>query len=216
MSYKLRFTLTGEMPLLMHADNVEEADTLTQWRKDPANKNVSVSGDDRSPPWTWQAYLYHDGENVAIPSANLAVCIRQAAAQIILKKQKTFKELSQSGMMATAEFLDLRVGGQPIAMADVLALREQSFAEQSEAARKMGFRLDVRRARVGQSKHVRVRPRFDTWTADGVLEVIAPELKIEIVDQMFQIAGRVGLGDWRPGCKTPGPFGMFSAKLKKA
>lgn len=25
-----------------------------------------------------------------------------------------------------------------------------------------------------------------------------------------------GLGDWRPGGKTPGPFGMFTATLKAA
>ena len=91
---KVAFELTGEMPLLMHSDDVEAADELKEWRKDPANKDLSVAGDDRSPAWTWQTYLYSDGEHVTIPGANLMVNLRTAATQIILKKQKTFKELS--------------------------------------------------------------------------------------------------------------------------
>ena len=35
----VNFELTGLMPLIMHQDDVEAADTLSEWRKDPANKN---------------------------------------------------------------------------------------------------------------------------------------------------------------------------------
>ena len=55
--YKVAFELVGEMPLLMHWDNIEGGDTLKEWRQDPKNKNQSVPGDDRSPSWTWQTYL---------------------------------------------------------------------------------------------------------------------------------------------------------------
>jgi len=73
MIKRYRFELTGFMPLLMHADNIEGSDELTEWRKLPANKGLSVPGDDRSPGWTWQTYLYHDGEHVVMP-ADLVVC----------------------------------------------------------------------------------------------------------------------------------------------
>ncbi len=73
----------------------------------------------------------------------------------------------------------------------------------------------MKRAKVGTTKHVRVRPRFENWTVRGELEVIAAELPFDIMEEIFNIAGRVGLSDWRPGCKTPGAFGMFAAKLKK-
>jgi len=46
MEYK--FKLTGATPLLVHADDVEKADLLKAWRKNPENKNLSVPGDDRS------------------------------------------------------------------------------------------------------------------------------------------------------------------------
>ncbi len=46
------------------------------------------------------------------------------------------------------------------------------------------------------------------------MQVIAPELTFKVLEDIFTIAGMVGLCDWRPGGKTPGPFGMFTSKLK--
>lgn len=218
---KLTFELIGEMPLIMHADDVEASDALQAWRKDPANKNLSVPGDDRSPAWTWQTALYSDGEHVAMPSQNIMVALRQAGAQMIMKRQKTYKEISQSGLLITSEFCEFRCRGKqlPITEIDWSVSRHGkagSFAEQCERAESLGFKLFAKRAKIGTSKHIRVRPRFDDWFVKGSISIMAPELNKDIVQQLFEIAGRVGLCDWRPGCKTPGPYGMFSAKLKAA
>lgn len=212
---QVRFELTGVMPLLMHQDDVEAADLLQKWRKDPANKNLSTPGDDRSPAWTWQTYLYHDGTHVVLPAANIAVALRQAGTQMILKRQKTFKELTQSGMLITTEFCEFRCHGNQIALADLAAVRDLPFTEQADRCRELGFRLFAKRARIGTSKNIRVRPRFDNWSVSGVIDVFALELTLPVLQQLFEIAGRVGLCDWRPGCKTPGPFGMFQAELAK-
>jgi hypothetical protein len=208
------FTLKGIMPLIMHQDDVEASDTLSEWRKDPANKNRSVPGDDRSPAWTWQTYLYSDGEYVTMPSANLMVAIRQAGVQLILKKQKTFKEISQSGLLIPSEYLRFSIGEQQLSLKKIHAMREHSFAEQAAGVRPLGFRLFVKRANIGKNKHVRVRPRFDSWNIRGQIRVLVPEITLEILEKLFNLAGRVGLADWRPGCKTPGPYGMFEASLK--
>lgn len=120
----VKFHLTGTMPLLMHADDVEAADSLEAWRKDPGHKNISKAGDDRSPAWTWQTYCYSDGEHLTIPSGNLMVCLRYAGTQIILKKQTTFKQLSQSGMLITSEYMDFRVNKKQIPIAEIFALRK--------------------------------------------------------------------------------------------
>lgn len=214
---RIGFELRGLTAMLHHANEVELTDSLEAWRKDPRNKGISKAGDDRSPPWTWQTYLYHDGQQLAVPSQNLMVCLRQSGAQMILKKQKTYKEISQSGMMIASEFLRFRYGekNSQLDVQAVTQLRDETFDKQSNAVRDLGFRLFVKRAKIGTSMHVRVRPRFDAWSAAGEVIVIAPELTFDAVSQLFQIAGRVGLGDWRPGCKTPGPFGMFEATLKK-
>lgn len=207
------FELKGIMPLLMHQDDIEQSDSLAAWRKAPDNKNQSVAGDDRSPAWTWQTYVYTDGEHITMPSQNIAVCLRQAGAQMTLKGRKTFKDLTQSGMLIKGEYCQFFVNGKQVPLEALDSVREKPFEAQAELARELGFRLFVKRARINQSKHVRVRPRFDNWLVRGTVCVFAPEITRDILSQLFDLAGRVGLGDWRPGCKNSGPYGMFSAKL---
>ncbi len=210
------FVLRGRMPLLMHRDNIEASDLLDEWRKAPENKNISRAGDDRSPAWTWQTYLYHDGEHVAMPSENIMVALRQAGAQVIMKKQKTFKEITQSGLLIAQEFCEFRSRGQQIPIDKIESLHDQTFPQQREAVAGMGFKLFDKRAKIGQSKHVRIRPRFDDWEVTGTIQILKPEITWEVLQRLFEIAGSVGLCDWRPGCKTPGPYGMFEPQLKAA
>src|SRR5688572_24302178 len=125
---QVEFTLKGHMPLLMHADDVEAADTLDVWRKAPENKNLSKPGDDRSPAWTWQTYLYSDGKNIAMPFENIMVAIRQAGTQLILKRQKTFKEITQSGLLIRDEYCEFLCAGKPVAMGPIIAMRDEPFA----------------------------------------------------------------------------------------
>ena len=134
---------------------------------------------------------------------------------MILKKQKTYKELSQSGLLIPTEFLDFRADGNQIPMAKIEAMRDDSFQKMLDKVRALGFRLFVKRAVIGGKKHVRVRPRFDNWSVSGTIQIISPDISLDVLNKLFEIAGRVGLGDWRPGCKTPGPYGMFEATLKK-
>jgi hypothetical protein len=216
--YRVDFSLTGHTAILYHADDVEASDELQAWRKDPSNKKLSVPGDDRSPAWTWITYLYHDGDHLAWPSYNLMVGLRAAGAQMILKRQKTFKEVSQSGITMDSEFLTFTTGGKQLPFKPFADLKAsaKNFKAHAEFARAHGFKLFIKRAVVGKAKHVRVRARFDEWAMRGSLTVHAPEITFEILERLFDIAGRGGQGDWRPNCKTPGPFGMFAAELKQA
>src|ERR1043166_4630214 len=119
--YTVEFVLTGKMPLLIHSDDVEASDSLREWREDTTNKNASVPGDDRSPPWTWQTYLYTDGEKLVWPSYNLMVGMRRACTQVKIpgKRGKTYKELSQNGMNIPAEFCQLLVAGKEVPMSAI-------------------------------------------------------------------------------------------------
>lgn len=212
-----RFTIKGITPLLMHADNVEAASTLADWRSDKANKNKSVKGDDRSPAWTWQTYLYLDEQgNIAMPADNLMVAIRQAGTQIILKGQKTFKEITQSGLLIPKDNLYFANAGRQISAATFVENRDADFAEHKKMAADAGFDLLVKRAKVGQAKHVRVRPIFRSWEVSGEIQMLADEITLERLQELFEIAGSVGLCDWRPGCKTPGSYGQFEARVTKA
>lgn len=214
------FTLTGKMPLLMHADNVEAADVLSQERKTMA-RGDKTAGDDRSPAWSWHAYCYHDDENLVWPAENLMVSLRTAAATLIYSKQKTFKELSQSGLLIPAENLMFRTRKGQVSweMIDRWRIDKTPFMEQSKQFTKADpdCSLFVKRAKVGQAKHVRVRPRFNHWMVSGQIVITSPEITFEKLSEFFKIAGdRAGLGDWRPSSKTPGPYGTFDAVLTKA
>lgn len=217
MGYKVAFELLGEMPLLMHWDNIEGGDTLKEWRQDGKNKNQSVPGDDRSPAWTWHTYLYNDGEVVTMPQDNVMSSLMSGGTQVILKRQKTYKELSQSGILISTEHLNFEYGdGKTLTIKQLEAMRDMPFKKQSERCAELGFRLFCKRAKIGNSKHVRVRPRFDRWRVSGELQVISEDLPFEKLELIFNYAGRAGLGDWRPSSpKRPGPYGMYTAKLKQ-
>lgn len=215
---RYQFNLTGLRPILFHADDVERSDMVKEWRMDGDNKKNSPAGDDRHPAWTWQTYIYFDDEGyVTIPFDNMMACLRHAGAKIPTgKRQGTFKKESQSALLVEG---NLKFAGPTgsIHREDLEAIKDLPFSKQAEHARKLGFDLFVKRATVGQAKHVRVRARFTEWTASGeVLVIDTATFPAERLKQLFEIAGaQSGLLDWRPSSKqSPGPFGTFQAKIK--
>jgi hypothetical protein len=221
--YTRQFQFFGTTTLLMHADNIDEADRLDRWRKDPKNRSVTKPGDDRSPAWTWKTYLYHDGKNLAIPTQNFMTCLRQAAAKKIMKRQTTYKEVSQASIFVASEYFDLHVGVEDgkgmkyhqVPVSKINAIDDDApYDDHLHAVRAMGFDLNAKRARVGQAKHIRVRPAFRRWKVCGSVTV-TDEATITpgVLEELLRLAGNVGLGDWRPGCRTPGNYGMFEAQL---
>jgi hypothetical protein len=217
-TYKIN--ITGLHPLIMHYDNIEWSERMKKWREDPQNKKVSVAGDDRSPAFTWLGSLYHDGEYVAIPADNLMRCFMEGGAQVPVpggKNGKTFKAQTQSGMLVAEPFWPIVIDGKPIPVKPLFALeKEKDFDKHVEAVQSAGFQLFVKRAKIGQSKHVRVRPRFERWSASGTLTVWDDQITLSALRDIVKIAGAYkGLGDWRPSGRTPGPFGRFKAEIEE-
>ena len=217
-TYKV--TITGKTPLLMHHDNIEWADFMDAWRNDPANKKGSKAGDDRSPAWRWLGCVYHDGKHVAIPQANIMKSLMEGGAMVPVpggKNGKTFKSQTQSGMMSVEPFWQLRLNGAPLEWASIESLKDcETFAEHKQQARALGFELLVKRAAVGTSKHVRVRPQFAAgWQAVGSIAVWDDQITEAALRDIFEYAGQYkGIGDWRPGApKKPGPYGTFEARI---
>jgi len=217
LTRRAEFVLNGLTPLFMHADDVDAADLLMGWRKDPKNKTASVPGDDRSPAWTWQTYWYLDDEGcLTIPSDNLLSCLCYAGGKIPLKKQETLKRLVASGIQMPSDFLEFRTNGEKVNVEGFVSNREEPFPAQLKRAREMGFDLDKRRVTVGTAKHVRIRPKFKSWSLSGELILSSMEFTEERLKMLFEIAGTAGgLGDWRPSApKKPGRYGMFEAKVR--
>lgn len=210
-------TLTGRTPLLMHWDNIEWQDSLLLWRTRPENKKNSTAGDDRTPPFTWKGYCYHDGTHLCIPSDNIRPMMMEAGKKIPKAKGRgSFKAEAVSSILIDALYLDFRCNGKQIKWADIEAI-EGTFSEHVEAVRKLGFELYTKRAAVGTSKHIRVRPRFASWSL-AIPMIAESDITDQVMADIFEIAGRfIGLCDWRPGSKkSPGPFGQFDAKIESA
>lgn len=217
---KYEITVTGKTPLLMHQDSIEWADRLDRWKLDPKNKKFSKAGDDRTPAFRWVGSLYNDGTHVALPQEMIMRCIMEGGSLVLVpggKMGKTFKSQTQSGMMCESPFLSFYTGGKQIPMTDIHPLMdEQDFRVHEDAAEVLGFSLWAKRAKIGMSKHIRVRPRFDNWQVIGNLIVMDKQITEDVLMDILESAGRLkGMGDWRPSSRTPGPFGTFDASLKE-
>lgn len=210
-----RFTLTGQTRLLMHADDVEAADRLEAFRKAPQNKGAGKAGDDRSPAWSWKTNLYHDGDHVGIPADVFMACLRAAGSRLKLKGNTTCKALTQTGLNLGEGFLEITIDGKKVPMRAIEKI-DGTFPEHMKAVEGLGFKLHVVRRRVGQAKHVRVRPCFFPWELSGTLQVLDGVWTKEMLGQLISVAGHYcGLCDERPGGKTPGTFGRFTGTIEE-
>lgn len=208
--------LTGTTPLIMHADDLAQQARLEKWRKDPKNKDKSTKGDDRSPPWTWQTYLYTDGESVVMPHENVRSCLMEAGKKCAKTKGKgSMKTDAVSGILFSTLMLRFLVNGKEVPMSKVVAIDSPDFEEHIAPASKLGIDVFVKRAAVGTTKHVRARPLFRKWSIETQVTVTSDNIDKDMLVQLFDVAGRyVGLGDWRPSSKkSPGPYGQFVATV---
>lgn len=214
-NYKV--TLTGQTDIIMHRDNITFGEQVRAWTKDPANKKVSVAGDDRTPPFTWLGYLYTANGKVVIDADNIMSMLRDGGKKCPAPTGRgSMKSQTQSGIICNEIGWDLTVGGREIDADKLMKLiDEPEFPLHEQAAKDAGFTLFVKRARVGTSKHVRVRPRFEGWSASGTLTVVDPTITKEMLQTILTFAGAFcGIGDWRPSSPTPGQFGRFTAQIE--
>lgn len=222
---KYRIEIEGKRPLIFHHDDIEWADQMDEWRLDKDNAKNSKAGDDRFPAYRWLGCFYrNDAGQIIIPTANIMRAVMDSAADVPVpgarNSRKTFKSQSQSGILPDEIGWPLHINGNgsPLLWEPIEKLiKVPKFADHSKLVKKMGFELFIKRVKIGTARHVRVRPRFQKWAAAGTLTVTDEAITKDILTTFFEIAGTYkGLGDWRPGSKTPGSYGMFTAKVTEA
>jgi len=210
--------LTGITPLLMHRDNVNFSERRKVWQNAPENKGRSIAGDDRSPAWSWIGCVYHDSNSIVLPSDNIMTMLREGGAKVVKKGKETYKKHTQSGIILDRESFAFMVDGKEIPMDQIKPLMaEDDFSKHVDMAESLGFELLVKRARVGSSKHVRVRPMFRNWSATGSITVLDAKmsgLDRETLTIILTYAGALcGIGDWRPSSPSSGTFGRFEVTV---
>lgn len=213
--------LIGDSPLLLHADNLEWRGQMERWGADPQNKRISKAGDDRTPAWRWLGCCYHNGQVVGIASDNLMTTLREGGTKVPVpgKRSATFKRQTQSGLLVNEMLWPVLVNGQQVPWQKIAALiNEPDFEKHEATARECGFELFAKSVRIGTSKHIRVRPRFDRWSVAGSITVIDDSITRPVLENVLMMAGTYcGIGDWRPSApKSPGPWGKFHAVIREA
>lgn len=217
-SRQYHVSIEGQTPLLMHQDNLVWAETMKRWGEDPSNKKFSVAGDDRTPAWRWIGNLYFDAGMVCIPSDNLMTMLREGGSKCPTgKRGGTYKRQTQSGIVIDQPAWTIKGTKGTIPTAEIQKLIENpDFEAHGKKASELGFDLFVKRAKIGNSKHVRVRPRFDKWSCEGTLTVFEETITTAVLKNILDFAGvYAGLCDWRPSSpKSPGSWGKFTCTVK--
>lgn len=204
--------------MLLHRDNVDFGAKVKTWTKDPANKKISVAGDDRTPAWSWLSCLYEAGGKLVMDADNIMAMLRDGGKKTPAPTGKgSMKAQTQSGILCNEIGWPLVVKGHEILSAPLMDLMsELDFSAHEKAARDAGFELFVKRATVGRNKHVRVRPRFSGWSCSGTVTVVDPTITTDMLLTILKHAGNYcGLGDWRPSSPTPGPWGRFIPEIQE-
>jgi hypothetical protein len=203
----------------MHHDNLSWAETMKKWTGDPANRQGSVAGDDRSPAWRWIGNLYTESGKIVIPSDNLMTVLREGGKRCPTGKgQSTFKAQTQSGIVVDQSAWPVLIDDRTLDYAPIKALIENpDFAIHEQTCIDQGYSLFVKRAKIGTAKHVRVRPRFDKWAVKGTVTVLDDMITTDVLRNILVFAGTyAGIGDWRPSSpKSPGSFGKFISEIKE-
>lgn len=188
---KIRMTLTGTTPLLMHNSQLSDPlNPITKALKDISSKRTKTEDDH----WEMARVeflggLYHDPElGPYIPGANLHRCLNEGA-----KLNKLGRHVER-GVVVIDEMLPLAYLGPR----DVDGLwADENFRS----------RLSVG---VTTSRVMRTRPQFRKWAMEAELIVDTDQLDFGQISGIAEKSGAmIGLGDYRPH------YGRFTVEVVK-
>ncbi len=174
----LRYQLTSDCPMLMHAaTTVDPLHPLAKELKRVSGKKAKTDADhEMMARIEFMAGLYMGKDGPIIPAANIDAMLIRAAAKV---KEGT---IAKTAIYCKASAPMQYDGPRD---ADALWACEQ-------------FRHRCR-CKVGMASVMRTRPVFNEWSAVVELAVETSTVNPSQVDAWFAIAGQqVGLGDWRP------------------
>ena len=185
-----RISIEGIEPLIQHSargldpfeDLKREAATITKKR----GSNRTEADDARLREIDCELSLWLDDEGrPTVPPAALRSCIETGA-----RKLKQGGQVREGMIVLDSAFTyDREALGETVA----------------ELSQKAQFTVPVR---VGQSRVLRTRARFDEWAVEFTVECDPEQVDATQLAEWLDIAGRrIGLGDWRP--EKSGRFGRF-------
>ncbi|WP_128080164.1 hypothetical protein [Roseicella frigidaeris] len=177
----LHFRITGIAPLLMHNGRLADPlDPHAQALAAAARKRGKVDSDHLEiARLEFLGSLYLQGGEPCIPAEMVEAALIRAAAK---KKKAT---VAKAAMLIRSNAPLLYQGPR-----DPHALWSAGAAFRHRTG-----------VRVGMTRVMRTRPRFDDWSADISVDFLPTMIEARDLADFFDIAGeQVGIGDWRPRC----------------
>lgn len=194
---KIRFTLTGTTPLLMHNQRLADPlDPYTKALKVISGKKKKTDEDhEEMARIEFEGGLYIDDQiGPYIPDVNVHRSLVEGA-----RMTKRGKDIERAILA-----LD---------NACPLAYRGPRNVQGLYASKRHVSRRSVK---VGQARVMRTRPVFPEWTLECEAELDVSLLNFEDVVVIAETAGALaGLGDYRPSSPHGGPFGRYQAAVER-
>jgi hypothetical protein len=186
---KVRITLTGTAPLLMH--NVRLAnplDPIARAMKETSGKRKKTDEDlERLARLEFEGGLYVDAVGPYLPGANIEKCLVEGARVTRQGKQV------ERGLFVTDNEVPLIYDGP----------RDADSLWADESYRSMMA------VKVGTARVMRCRPIFRAWVLEASAEMDGAQLNLDTLQAIAADAGAmVGLGDYRPR------YGRFMAEVE--
>lgn len=186
-AYKtLKFRITSAAPLLMH--NGQTADPLNRHSVsigEITSKRKKTEADHKElSRREFYAGLYLDGGTPCIPAEMVEAALIKGAM-----KEKQGPGAKAGIIVENNAKLEYDGPSKP----------DDLWADEK-------FRLRIP-AKIGTSKVIRTRPRFDEWSAEIVVKYLPSLINEKAIRGFLVTAGeQIGIGDWRPR------FGRFSVE----
>jgi len=193
---ELQIRLEGTSPLLMH--NAQLTDPDNKFAREIAKiagKRAKTEADRRElADWEWMGGVYTDGQQVIMPSANIARCFARGGTPL-----KLGKAIERGLVMLNFQVPLDYDGPREVAKLHKDPKYRCLLSVGSQGTRKAG-------------RVIRCRPMFEQgWALEFPVFLEETVLDLEAFERVVSLAGRVeGLGDGRAI-----GYGRFSATVKE-
>lgn len=191
MTAKILARIQGTRPLLMHNGHManplnplsQELAALTKKRKKTIDDYRAIAEVEMKAGLYW-----HDEVGPFVPADNV------------------FKSFIKGG---GRHKLGSTIERSVFIIDDMLPLQYEGPRTVDELIEDPDFRLEAI-VKIGQSKTMRTRPKFDNWSLEATFELDEDELDLHNLETPVKDAGKyVGLGDWRPR------YGTYEVNLER-
>lgn len=182
----LKYRLTSQAPLLMHNGRLADpVYTFTKQIKTISGKRKKTDADlERLAELEFCGSLYMGPTGPVIPASMIEAMVIRSAMKM------------REGPAAKSGCFALQAA----------QLEYDGPRDMAELWNAETFRFSCR-AKVGQASIMRMRPRFEQWSATVELNIEDSLVNPAQVDAWMRIGGtQIGIGDWRP------QFGRFDAE----